>query len=100
MVTGKGGQTATGNTMHPGTTVGFYVVIDRQSVSAPIVRKLRDGWTTINRCVSVLRTYPHMYPRISARLDVYGHVRRRPCVFVFMFENISFRLRPVLLMNR
>ena len=84
--------------MPPGTTVVFSAVIDRQSVSAPIVRAIRDGWTTINgtafvtddrialslcpvegpanlvavriRCVSVLRTHPHMYPRSSARLDV------------------------------
>ena len=84
--------------MPPGTTVVFSPVIDRQSVSAPIVRGIRDSWTTINdtafvtddhialslcppegpanlvvvriRCVSVLRTHPHMYPRISARLDV------------------------------
>ena len=87
-----------GNTMSPGTTVVFSAVIDRQSVSAPIVAAIRDGWTTINgtafvtddridlslcpaegpanlvavriRCVSVLRTHPHMYPRSSARLDV------------------------------
>jgi hypothetical protein len=84
--------------MTPGTTVVFSAVIDRQSVSVPIVRVIRDGWTTINgtvfvtddrialslcpakdpanlvavriRCVSVLRTHPHMYPRSSARLDV------------------------------
>jgi hypothetical protein len=84
--------------MSPGTTVVFSVVIDRQSVSTPIVTTIRDGWTTINdtafvtddrialslcptegpanlvavriRCVSVLRTHPHMYPRISGRLDV------------------------------
>jgi hypothetical protein len=82
--------------MPPGTTVVFSAVIDRQSVSAPIVRAIRDGWTTINgkvkddrialslcpaegpanlvvvriRCVSVLHTHPHMYPRSSAHLDV------------------------------
>jgi hypothetical protein len=34
--------------MSPGTTVVFSTVIDRQSVSAPIVTAIRDGWTTIN----------------------------------------------------
>jgi hypothetical protein len=34
--------------MTPGTTVVFSEVIDRQSVSGPIVREIRDGWTTIN----------------------------------------------------
>ncbi len=76
----------------------FSVAIDRESVSPEIVRVLRDGWRTINcdvfvtderralslcpvedrtnmvtvriRCVSVLRTHPHMYPRSSAPLDV------------------------------
>ena len=85
--------------MPPGTTVVFSAVIDRQSVSAPIVRAIRDGWTTINgtafvtddrialslcptegpvnmvpvriRGLSVCRMDPHMYPRSSARLDVY-----------------------------
>jgi hypothetical protein len=75
------------------------MVIDRQSVSVPIVRSIRDGWTTINGtvlvtdeqkvlslcptedqknlvdvricCVSVFHTHPHMYPRRSPRLDVY-----------------------------
>jgi hypothetical protein len=78
--------------------VHFLMVIDRTSVSPGIVRSLRDGWRTINcdvfvtdersalsvcpeegrtnlvtvriRCVSVLRTHPHMYPRSSAPLDV------------------------------
>ena len=80
------------------TTVHFSVAIDRENVSAGIVRALRDGWRTINcavfvtdersalslcpaedrtnlvavriRCVSVLRTHSHMYPRSSALLDV------------------------------
>jgi hypothetical protein len=80
------------------TTVHFSVSIDRDSVSPGIVRALRDGWRTINcavfitdkrsalslcpaqgrtnlvavriRCVSVLHTHPHMYPRSSAPLDV------------------------------
>ena len=80
------------------TTVHFSVAIDRESVSPEIVRVLRDGWRTINcavfvsdersvllmcpaegranmvavriRCVSVLRTHPHMYSRSSAPLEV------------------------------
>jgi hypothetical protein len=80
------------------TTVHFSAAIDRDSVSPGIFRALRDGWRTINcavfitdkrsalslcpaqgrtnlvavriRCVSVLRTHPHMYPRSSAPLDV------------------------------
>ena len=79
-------------------TVYFSVAIDRDSVSPGIVRSLRDGWRTINctsfitdkrsalslcptqvrtnlvvvriRCVSVLHTHPHMYPRSSEPLDV------------------------------
>ena len=73
-------------------------MIDSQSVSTVIVRGLCDVYNNINsvtfvtdeqnalslcpaegpanlvavriRCVSVLRTHPHMYPRSSARLDV------------------------------
>ncbi len=76
------------------------MAIDRASVSPGIVRTLRDGWRTINcavfvtdersalslcstegrtnlvavriRCVSVMRTHPHMYPRSSAPLDVWS----------------------------
>ena len=80
------------------TTVNFSPKIDKGSVSSVIVRKIRNGWRTINgdvfvtdersalshcpgegltnlvvvriRCVSVLRTHPHMYPRSSAPLVV------------------------------
>ncbi len=34
-------------------TVGFFVVIDRQNVSTPIVTAIRDVWTTISGAVLV-----------------------------------------------
>ena len=76
------------------------MMIDRESVSASIVRAICDVWRKMNcatfvtdeqnalslcpaegprnllavriRCVSVLRTHPHMYPRRSTHLDVYS----------------------------
>ena len=86
--------------MFHGTTVGFSVVIDRQSVSKTIVRSHCIVWRMIKSttceineknalslcpeeglrnlvtiricCLSVLHKHPHMYPQTSVRLDVYS----------------------------
>ena len=89
-------------------------MIDRESVFPSIVRAICNVWRKINcaafvtdeqnalslcpvegranlvpvriRCVSVLRTHPHMYPRRSTRLDVYSDMYVKDEVLLYTMK--------------
>jgi len=99
---GRGGEQEQVTMSCLGTAVYFSSVIDRQSVSVVIVRRLCDVWRKMKsvtfvtdeqnvlslcpgerptnlvtvriRCLSVQRIQPHMYPRSSAPSHVWSFV--------------------------
>ena len=68
----------------------FSTVVDRESVSPWIslcpVEDPRNLLAVRIRCVSVVHTYPHMYPRRSTRLATYSDMYVKDEVLLYTMK--------------